>query len=463
MEKTNWDKRMDILFDIMNNENDIFLSDANGIALRVSESYEEHYKVRAEDIVGKSCYELEDDGTFVPSVTAMVLRERKKVTTLQKNKLGESVLTTGVPVFDSEGNLEYVISFNSIDIAGLSSLNEQYKVLEQMISEYKKQILSMKLHKSDDEKLITKSKQMQDIYSLIAQISDVDVNVLITGNTGVGKTLIAHIIHQHSHRAKGPFVTIDCGAIPPSLLESELFGYEKGAFTGADSKGKAGQVELANGGTLFLDEIGVLPIELQVKLLSVIQNKSFSRVGGLDQVNVDFRMIAATNQNLEQSVEEGKFREDLYYRLNVVSINIPPLRERKDDIVPLIMKFLLDFNLRYHKNVTISSEALMMMEAYQWPGNIRQLENFIERLVVTNTNEVVRPEDLPGNIRYGGPKEYDKAGYLSDVLERVEKDIIIEAYNKYHTSVAVANALGLSQTTAARKLRKYVPGYAQKE
>ena len=457
--KQHHDERLDVLFDVMNNENDLLLTDARGVALRVSDSYEEHYDVRVEDVIGKSCYELEGEGVFVPSVTAMVIKEKKKVTILQKNRRGESVLTTGVPLFDDKGELEYVISFNTIDIAGLSKLNDQYEALEKMLREYRRQLVNLEGNSPEPGALMTKSRQMQNIYNLIHQISDVDANVLITGETGVGKTFIANVMHALSHRKDGPFVTIDCGAIPPALLESELFGYEKGAFTGADQKGKPGKIELANGGTLLLDEIGSLPRELQVKLLSVIQHKKITRVGGLREINVDFRMIAATNQDLESSIRQGSFREDLYYRINVVNVRIPPLRERREDIIPLIMVFLDRFNGIYHKNISISPKALEALEQFSWPGNIRQLENCVERLVVTSPEEIVTEEGLPSDILAPRMWPVEGEGTLPEIMERVESRLIREAYEKYHTSIAVAQALGISQTTAARKLRKYVPEY----
>lgn len=454
------DDKMDILFDIMNNENDVFLANGEGIALRISDSYEIHYGVTAEDILGKSVYELEAEGVFNPSVTAAVLKEQKKVTILQKNNRGDNILTTGVPFFSDDGKIQYVISFNSIDIADMASQHEKYEKLNEMMCEYSSEIKFLKLKEFQEKTFITQSKSMADINELIVQVADVNANVLITGETGVGKSMIARLIHKISSRSEGSFIEINCGAIPPTLIESELFGYEKGAFTGADSNGKTGKIELANAGTLFLDEIGEFPLELQVKLLQVIQQKTMSRVGGLKKINVDFRLIAATNKDLETCIENGQFREDLYYRLNVISINIPTLRERRDDIVPLTTNFFERFNTLYKKKVSISQEALILMEQYKWPGNIRQLENLVERLVVTLKGDTVLPEHLPRDFRVSKPENIkDAEGTLTEIMSKVEKEVFIAAFEKHRTSVDVAKALGISQTTAARKLRKYVPDY----
>ena len=454
--------RMDIIFRVMDGENDVTLTDGNGIVLRVSDSYETHYGVRLEDVVGKSVLELEKQGVFSPSVTSSVLREKKKVTILQKNKMGDTVLTTGVPVFDDTGEIEYVISFNSIDIADMTTLSEKYEKLNVIMEEYNTQLQRLKMKDMQKNMFITKSRSMSDINELMIQIADIDSNVLITGETGVGKSMVAKMLHMVSNRAAGPFVEINCGAIPPNLIESELFGYEKGAFTGADRNGKIGKIELADNGVLFLDEIGELSTDLQIKLLQVIQQKTISRVGGLEKIDVDFRLVAATNKDLQKAVKEGSFREDLFYRLNVISIKIPPLRKRREDILPLIMGFLDRFNTRYRKNLEISSEALHLMELYDWPGNIRQVENFIERLVVITRNQEVLACDLPEEFRMlrKSPDKYEGSS-LSDMLEDFEREIFASAFRKYRTSIAVGKALGIGQTTAARKLRKYIPEYTK--
>lgn len=452
--------KMDIVFRIMDNENDVTLTDGQGTVLRVSDSYEEHYDVSKDEVIGKSVYELEESGVFRPSVTVEVLKKKQKVTLMQKNRKGEKVLTTGVPILNEAGEIEYIISFNSIDIANVTSLHDNYNKLTELMKEYSAEIQYLKMKELEEKSLIAKSKEMSDINGLILQIAEVDANVLITGETGVGKSMVAKLIHQTSNRAEGPFVEINCGTIPPTLIESELFGYEKGAFTGASQKGKLGKIELASGGTLFLDEIGELPLDMQIKILQVIQQKVISRIGSLEKTDVDFRLVAATNKDLEKAIRQGEFREDLYYRLSVIDIYIPPLRQRRDDIIPLIMNFIEKFNKRYRREMSMSSEALLLLESYDWPGNIRQVENFIERMVVTFKGRMVEPEDLPKEFRLDQRKPVELGeSSLSRMLEEYEKDIFTEALDKYKTSIAVGKALGVSQTTAARKLRKYIPDY----
>ncbi|MCI8646628.1 MAG: sigma 54-interacting transcriptional regulator [Firmicutes bacterium] len=460
------EKRMDILFEIMDNENDVTLTDGKGIVLRVSDSYEEHFNLNAfglrkEDVIGKTVWELEEMGVFSPSVTSVVLEEKKNATIIQKNKKGENLLVTGIPIFGNQGEISYVVSFNSLHIAGTTSLQSQYERLNAMMQEYNQEINKLRLRDLREKEFINKSKSMENISELISQIADTNASVLITGETGVGKSMIAKMIHESSNRAEGPFVEINCGTIPENLMESELFGYEKGSFTGANSKGKMGKIELARGGTLFLDEIGEISLNLQIKFLQVIQEKMITRVGGLSKIEVDFRLITATNRNLDQDIQKGVFREDLFYRLNVIPIHIPPLRERREDVLPLIMHFLERFNSQYGRNVALSAEALQILERQVWPGNIRQVENLIERLVVTARSELIRKEELPDELEgEAAPQTLDTTGELKELLENYERKIFVDALKKYKTSVAVAKALGIGQTTAARKLRKYIPGYA---
>ena len=452
--------KMDILFKVMDNENDVTLTDGDGIVIRISDSYEKHYGVAKEDIIGKSIFSLEDQGIFKPSVTAVVLEKKRKATILQKNKLGESILTTGVPIFDDSGKIQYVISFNSIDIANVTTLHEKYIKLTELMREYNAEINQLQMKDINNKVLVTKSKHMSNISELVSQIADTNANVLITGETGVGKSMIAKIIHQKSGRVDGPFIEINCGTIPENLIESELFGYERGSFTGASTKGKIGKIELARGGTLFLDEIGELPLNMQIKLLQVIQEKVITRIGGLEKIEVDFRLIAATNLDLKRYIKENLFRGDLYYRLNVIPIQIQPLRERSEDIAPLMVSFLERFNKKYGRKVSLSPEVVDILEEQSWPGNIRQIENLVERLVIMAKQNQIEPEDLPDDIDLNGHrKKMEPEGSLDEMMEKYEKSIFLNAFKTYKTSVSIGNALGISQVTAARKLRKYIPDY----
>jgi transcriptional regulator with PAS, ATPase and Fis domain len=453
--------RMEILFRVLDNENDITLTDGKGVVLRVSDSYEEHFCVGKHEVEGKTVYELEDEGVFKPSVTAAVIREKKKVTLMQKNIKGEIGISTGVPIFNDNGKIEYVISFNAIDIANMTSLYDNYLKLTELMKEYSSEINNLKMKEIKDKDFVAKSKRMSDIMQLVTQVADTTANMLITGETGVGKSMLARITHQNSLRSKKPFIEINCGTIPPTLIESELFGYEKGAFTGANREGKIGKIELANGGTLFLDDIGELPIEMQTKLLQVIQEKVIVRIGGLEKITVNFRLIAATNKDLKKAIKEGSFREDLYYRLNVISVYIPALRERKEDIAPLIYSFTKRFNKAYNRNIKIPADVMSVLENCEWPGNIRQIENMVERLVITAKSDTVSINDLPLDIevRSAQPLPRNQDGSLKRMIDEYEKVIFLDAFEKYKTSVAVGKVLGISQTTAARKLRKYLPNY----
>lgn len=456
-------EKMDILFQVMDNGNDVTLTDGEGIVIRVSDSYEDYYGVSNMEVIGKSVYTLEKQGVFRPSVTAVVLEKKHKATILQKNKLGENILATGVPIFGDSGEIQYVISFNSVDIADITNLQDKYIKLTELMRECNAEINQLQMKDINNKALVTKSRHMEGVSELISQIADTNANVLITGETGVGKSMIAKIIHQKSGRVDGPFIEINCGVIPENLIESELFGYEKGAFTGASDRGKIGKIELAKGGTLFLDEIGELPLNMQIKLLEVIQDKAITRVGGLEKIDVDFRLIAASNQDLKRNIKESLFREDLYYRLSVIPIQIQPLRERPEDIEPLVQGFLAQFNRKYGRSISLAPEVFEILEAQSWPGNIRQIENLVERLVIMVKNNQVTLEDLPEDIDLNVHKNKESVvmeGSLNEMIEEYEKVIFINAFKTYKTSVAVGNALGISQATAARKLRKYIQRYS---
>ena len=284
----------------------------------------------------------------------------------------------------------------------------------------------------------------------------VDSTVLIVGESGVGKTLLAQKIHERSARKHEKLYKLNCGAIPESLIESELFGYEEGSFSGARKGGKKGILEQAHKGTLFLDEIGELPLHLQVKLLHILQDRTFQRIGGTRDIVVDVRIIAATNKDLGQMVKEKRFREDLYYRLHVLPIEIPPLRARKEDIYPLIIFFLNKFNQKYNSSYELDPRTISILLDYAWPGNIRELENVIERLIVTADSQVITPELLPTNLFTEQNSKQVKEMSLKDCLEEREKEIILTMYAKYKSSYKVAEILKISQSSANRKIRKYL-------
>jgi DNA-binding NtrC family response regulator len=313
--------------------------------------------------------------------------------------------------------------------------------------------------------IIGRTPSMQRIYNLIEKVAQSPTTILITGESGTGKELVARALHDQSSRVDKAFISVNCGAIPETLFESELFGHEKGAFTGAINA-RLGRFELADGGTLFLDEVGELPIDMQVKLLRALQERTFERVGGVTSVKVDVRLVASTNRDLGEEVRKGTFRKDLFYRLNVIPIQLPPLRARKQDIPLLVEHFLARFNKRLEKNVSINAEALDVLAAWSWPGNIRELENVMERCVLLSEGDVVQPSDLPGlgdapevlgnedlpaDHEELGLKEYVRA--YTAKLERARIQKVLEAEENNVTRAA--KQLGISRKSLQTKMKEY--------
>lgn len=306
------------------------------------------------------------------------------------------------------------------------------------------------------EQMVGESEAMQRVYTLVEMVAGSDVTVLLTGESGTGKELVARAIHHKSPRANGPFITLNCGALPENLFESELFGYEKGAFTGAMTT-KVGRFELADGGTMLLDEVGELSLKSQVDFLRVLETKEFRRLGGTKVIKVDTRIIAATNRNLEEAVKQGDLREDLYYRLNVIPIGLPPLRERADDILLLVESFLHEFTSQHQREPKeVSREAMRLLRLYAWPGNIRQLRNVIERLVVTVRDKTIQSEYLPEEIQASKEDARTMVVTLGTSLESIERDVIrrtlAEVTNRREKA---AKLLGISLRTLQYKIKEY--------
>lgn len=304
--------------------------------------------------------------------------------------------------------------------------------------------------------MVGESEPMQRVYNLVEMVADSDVTVLLTGESGTGKELIARAIHHKSPRADGPFITMNCGALPDNLFESELFGYEKGAFTGAVAT-KMGRFELANGGTLLLDEVGELSLKSQVDFLRVLETKEFRRLGGTKLITVDARIIAATNRNLEEAVKQGDFREDLYYRLNVVPIRLPPLRDRADDIPLLVDRFLTECTTQHHREPKdVSQEAMRLLRLYGWPGNIRQLRNLMERLVVTVKDPMIQLEHLPEEIQASKENARTMVVTLGTSLDQLEREVIQRTLTEItdHREKA-AKLLGISLRALQYKIKEY--------
>ena len=446
-------ENFDTIFDAIHD--DLLISDGQGIVLRVSPTFEDVYGVDGDYVVGKSIYELEEEGVFTPSIIAKVLEKKEKITMQQRNRTARRIVVTATPVFDEKGKIQLVVSF-SRDITEMVELQRQYTQLENKIEQYTEEINQLRQKAAIEDGVIGKSRQMVDILETIHRVADFDANILFLGPSGVGKTMLSKIVHQQSKRNKGPFIDINCAAIPEHLLESELFGYERGSFTGAGSKGKVGLIELANGGTLLLDEISEMPLSLQAKLLKTIQDKVITRVGGTKAIKVDFRLITASNRNLEDFAKKGLFRKDLYYRLNVIQIQIPSLRERRDDILPLIDYFTEKNNEKYGLHKSFQPHALEALVNYSWPGNVRELSNIVERALMTSEGDQIQREVLPAEVLKEEEKQTRDVNDLNKAIEEFEGELIRDAYRKYGSSIGVGKALGISQPTAYRKIQKYI-------
>lgn len=428
----------------------IFVADGAGYTLMVNEGCERNYDLRASDMIGKHVSEFEKAGWIRPVVAAQVARTGQRISTTQYTHTGKTILVTGIPLVDAAGKVRKVI-INSRDTTELRQLQDALAQTREKLRRVDEENEALRLQNLRVDNVVLRSEPMRRVAELAARVARVDATVLITGQSGVGKDVIASLIHRRGLRSAGPFIKINCGALPHDLLESELFGYEPGAFTGAQRSGKSGLIELANRGTLFLDEIGDMPLDLQVKLLQVLQDRTIAKVGGTKTRSVDVRIIAATNRDLKQMVEQRTFRDDLYYRLNVVPIPVPPLVDRKDDIAPLVLHFVQEFNERYGFRRVVSEQAMALLLDYRWPGNVRELRNVIERLVVTSESDVIDPQFLDGVLPVDA-FDVEPSSFRHRV-ERFERRLVEEAMRKAGNTRDAARALGLSQSSVVRKLR----------
>ncbi|WP_186178467.1 sigma-54 interaction domain-containing protein [Burkholderia gladioli] len=428
----------------------IFVADGAGMTLMVNEGCERNYDLSAADMIGRHVSEFEKAGWIRPVVAAQVARTGLRISTTQHTHTGKTILVTGIPLIDAAGNVRKVI-INSRDMTELRQLQDTLAQTREKLRKVDEENEALRLQNLRVDHVVVRSEPMRRVAELAMRVARVDATVLITGPSGVGKDVIASMIHGESLRSAGPFIKINCGALPHDLLESELFGYEPGAFTGAQRTGKSGLVELANKGTLFLDEIGDMPLGLQVKLLQMLQDRTVVRIGGTRAMAVDVRVIAATNRDLKGMVEARTFRDDLYYRLNVIPIPVPSLAERKDDIAPMVQQFVEEFNDRYVCRRTMSEQAMALLIAYDWPGNVRELKNVVERLIVTCESDVISPEFLDGVL----PRDVLDAqpNSFRQRVERFERRLVEDAMRQVGNTRDAARLLGLSQSSVVRKLR----------
>lgn len=428
----------------------IFVVDGTGRTLMVNEGCERNYDVTAAQLVGRHVSEFETEGWIRPAIAPQVIATRQRISAVQRTHKGKTILVTGIPLFAPSGSVRKVI-INSRDMTELIKLQDDLVAARNDIERIENEIDHLRTATRSFNGLVAASPVMRRIVDLALRVAKVEATVLITGESGVGKEVIARLIHDESPRSRGPFIKINCGAIPRELLESELFGHEAGSFTGALRKGKPGLIELAHRGTLLLDEIGEMPLELQVKLLHVIQDRALTRVGATQPIAVDLRILAATNRDLQAMVDARTFRADLFYRLNVVPIEIPPLRARRDDIGPLIEHTLHTLNQSYGSDKRLEPRALSALERYDWPGNVREVRNIVERLVVMAPSRRIGLGDLPAHVAAGNGTPVDGADFRRHV-ERFEKALIADALERCRTTRAAARYLGMSQATLVRKL-----------
>ncbi|MFV9567924.1 sigma-54 interaction domain-containing protein [Thermoanaerobacter mathranii] len=455
-------------FDLVKTDLDAFMAcsddlacitDGSGLKVRISSSAEKIYGLKPENLIGKNVNDLEKNGMYFPSATKIAIEEKKKVTVIQKTKTGRKLLVTATPFFDKDNNIKRIVSISK-DITDEEKLKAELKQTKELLQKYEEELSSLRIAHLRNSELIYRSKQMEKLIELVNKVAPTESTILIYGETGVGKEVLSKYIHNIS-RINGPFIKINCGAIPENLLEAELFGYEKGAFTGAKSEGKPGLIEIADKGTLLLDEISELPLSLQVKLLRVLQEKEFIRVGGIKSIKVDVRIIAASNKDLKELVKEGKFRQDLYYRLNVVPVTIPPLRERTQDIPVLAYHFLNIYNEKYGRSKQLTNEVMEVFMKYPWPGNVRELENVIERIVIISENDQITKKDLPGELLNQEESNHLPGVYVSRLMPLkeasalVEYQLIKQAIEECGSSYKAAEVLGVDQSTIIRKLKKY--------
>jgi len=436
----------------------IYVTDGNANTLKINKSYENITGLKRKDMINRNMYDLQKEGYISKSATLMVLKNKKSNTIEQEFSTGKKVLVSSNPIFDDNGNISMVVT-NVRDITKLYELQDELIKNMKLTEKYYSEIEAMRIQYLNLNDIIAKDITMINLLEIAKRVANVDTTVLILGETGVGKEEIAKFIYKNSLRKDKNFIKINCGAIPKNLIESELFGYVKGAFTGANKEGKMGLFEVADGGTVFLDEIGELPLDIQVKLLNVLQEGEVERVGAVKAIKIDVRVLAATNRNLEEMTKDKSFRADLYYRLNVVPLTVPPLRERREDIVPLVQYFLSQLNKKYKFEKTFTIEALDTLYNYNWPGNVRELKNIVERVIVMSSSDKIFKSDL-GITSVSNHMERNSCCEdicnLKEAVEKVEAELISKAFNNAGNIRDAAKMLGINSTTFFRKRKRYL-------
>ena len=437
----------------------IYITDGKANTLMINDAYERITGLTAEILLGENMWNLMEAGTINPSGSLLAIAEKRIVTLYQTFNTGKRAMITSTPIFDEEGNI-VLVETNVRDLTEIYALREQVEKNKTELEQRR----SLEFIKEKKVDMVVCDENTIKTLMLADSVARMDSTVVLCGESGVGKEVFAKYIRDNSRRKDAPYVRVNCGAIPESLIESELFGYEKGAFTGANKNGKIGLFEMANKGTIFLDEIGELPLSMQVKLLRVLQEQEIERIGSAKPTKIDVRVIAATNRKLEKMIEEKTFREDLYYRLMVFPINIPSLRERRRDIQPLAEYFLRELNDKYKEKKHFSENCIMILENYQWPGNVRELKNIVERAFIISKDDEITTESIPitdANThmnKYQKNKEklaVDTDKPLEEAIRELEIIYMDKAFKKYGNVRDAAESLGMSASTFVRKRQKY--------
>ena len=448
---------MDSMYDGM------WIIDSNGTTLHVNKAMKRIANIEPEEMIGKSVTIPVLEGKFSAAVTLEALEQRKIVTRFDDYPNGIRCLNTSTPIFDKQGNIWRVVACIR-DLTELETLQRRLADAER--TAFLHQAEAAALQHSNEKKFVATGKVMRRCVSELEKAARAPSGILILGETGTGKTYAASYIHQKSPRADGPFISVNCAAIPPTLIESELFGYEKGAFTGASRSGKKGYFGLADKGTLLLDEIGELPLSMQAKILHVLDGQGFRKIGGEKELRVDVRIIAATNRPLDQLVNSGLFRADLYYRLRVLSINMPPLREHPEDIPALMMVFLDKACTRYNTIKTFSPSVIDCFSKHSWPGNVRELRAAVDFLAAMTESSVISMRDLPAYLLgdlpgicedeedESLPGQADSNLSFREAVENLERSLISEALAATGSTYKAAARLGISQSTVVRKAKQ---------
>lgn len=437
----------------------VYITDGDGNTLFLNDESCKTGGLARNETVGKNMHELEETGFVEKSVSLETLKSGKEEALIQNLGDGDKVYVTGTPLYYGK-DIDIVICTER-DITETLTLKE---LLEEKNKEHAKTKEEIEYLKRQNiimwGNMIAEDVETKKLAEKAMRVAKLDTTVLLTGDSGTGKEVFANFIYQNSGRVGKPFIKVNCAAIPDNLIESELFGYAKGAFSGADKNGKTGLFEMANGGTLFLDEIGEIPIHLQSKLLRAIQEKEIMRVGGTKVIPVDIRFIAATNRDLKEAVSNGTFRGDLYYRLNVMPIELSPLKGRKKDIKALSTYFVDKFNIDYKMDKVISDEAMTVLQDFDWPGNIRELENAMERIMIsTDDNEITRSqvEKALGIATDSVNMEFSylEGKTMEQLMNDYEKFILKTMMSKYGKASEVGRALNINKSTLSRRLRKH--------